>query len=791
MIPWDQFLDIVRDPEGINRPIDNDPDGQMRSVESPQSDSIFVVAGPGSGKTTVLALRALKFIYVDGVAPEEILATTFTRKAARELRSRILSWGDRIRRTLLERGLYDPDVLESLDLNAVITGTLDSIIEKHLALERQPGAQPPVMVETFVAEALMLRNGLLGIAWSNGQWDADFEDYIVRLRTSRWGLNAATYTRIARQVRDKVMYDLVDFPAFGSQIRQDCPVCDIHPHAGIGILQLAVDSYVDELHERGLQDFAGLEAHFLERLRDDRLPLMQGRLQVMLVDEYQDTNLLQEQIYFTLAARLIEKGGGITIVGDDDQSLFRFRGATVDLFRLFPDRAREQLGIAVDTVYLSRNYRSTDNIVNFCNNFSRLDADFQPARVPKPRLTRARHVTHNPAVLGLFRDDITTLSSDLSTLVRDLFREGQLQLPDGTIIRPNPVGSIGDCAVLMHSPSEVREYWSNGEIRRRERLPFLLRQELGNLDPPILLFNPRGRMLAEVQEVSWLCGLVLESIDPNGDHQNSLGRLPLEAQQRMNQWRDDAVRFMQRPPSTGGRNSLQEFVRAWASRESQTRSEWPESIYIADLIYKLVAWIPQMQDDVEGLVYLEVILRTVSESTQFSPFGSRLVFGELESPSVRAAIRDILVPIALGTVDVDEDLLETLPRDRLNVLSIHQAKGLEFPLTIVDIGSDFQGNYPAQRRFRFPENGDVTHRLEDDLRQFSDQLGVPGRNELDRAFDDLIRLYYVAYSRAQDVLLLTGLNSTRTNTRIRNIAAGWDRSGTWHWRQGLENITHI
>lgn len=90
------------------------------------------VAGPDSGKTRVLALRVLRLAFVDGADRRAILATTFTKKAATELRSRILSWGDKLRHALLA----DPDTtaglelvgeLRCLDLNRVTTGTLDTI----------------------------------------------------------------------------------------------------------------------------------------------------------------------------------------------------------------------------------------------------------------------------------------------------------------------------------------------------------------------------------------------------------------------------------------------------------------------------------------------------------------------------------------------------------------------------------------------------------------------------------------------------------------------------------------
>src|SRR5262249_50268435 len=159
---------------------------------------------------------------------------------------------------------------------------------------------------------------------------------------------------------------------------------------------------------------------------------------------------------------------------------------------------------------------------------------------------------------------------------------------------------------------------------------------------------------------------------------------------------------------------------------------WDRRASLVDLAYKLVTWIPAFQDDIEGLVYLEAIVRTTTEASRFSKFGSEIVFSppNLEQPSVYSAVWDIFVPLASGAIDVDEDLLETLPRDRLNVLSIHQAKGLEFPLVIVDVGSDFRQNHWKQAFKRFPRDGGETCNLEDELRPFS-PLGVPVRSALD------------------------------------------------------------
>jgi DNA helicase-2/ATP-dependent DNA helicase PcrA len=138
---------------------------------------------------------------------------------------------------------------------------------------------------------------------------------------------------------------------------------------------------------------------------------------------------------------------------------------------------------------------------------------------------------------------------------------------------------------------------------------------------------------------------------------------------------------------------------------------------------------------------------------------------------------------------VDEELIESFPRDRLNVLSIHQSKGLEFPLTIVDVGSDFpptpkfpKGHYGHAFK-RFPVNASTPHNLEDLMRLYS-PLATWTRNPVDRAFDDLYRQFFVAFSRARDVLLLVGLNSSKPGVgTILNVATGWDRHEVNQWRR--------
>jgi len=195
---------------------------------------------------------------------------------------------------------------------------------------------------------------------------------------------------------------------------------------------------------------------------------------------------------------------------------------------------------------------------------------------------------------------------------------------------------------------------------------------------------------------------------------------------------------------------------------------------------------PFFQDDPEGQVYLEAISRCIAQAATFSPYRSVILHrqGAHDDRSVMRAIMDIMVPLAENSVEVDEEIMPHVPRNRLPIMTIHQAKGLEFPLVIVDIASDYSRNHPTQRFRRFPENPTSTQQLEDDMAPYCNvgQLRTV-RQALLRTFDDLVRLYYVAYSRPQSLLMLVGIDRCmRYNTTIRHVATAWRADGTWAWQ---------
>lgn len=747
---------------------------QQQAINAPASDALFIVAGPGTGKTASLTLRILKLVLVDGVPPRGILATTFTKKAAEELRSRILGWGFKIidyLKTDSKLSTKQKAFVDSVDINQVRTGTVDSICEQLLREFRAPGTQPPVLIDEYVSGTLMLREGMFG---NRRDQDPGLDAFLLDLHSengSRYNYHAGTKANIVKQLWERRFQDQIpwaQFPTSGPK----------SSHPARKLVADAHQAYETALQTARLVDFSLLEDEVLKRVRAGQLKEFTDELRVILVDEYQDTNLLQEQLYFELAAAC---SGALNVVGDDDQSLYRFRGATVDLFRDFPVRYKKRFKKSPTTVFLTNNYRSTQKIISFVNGYATLDASYQSVRVAKkPVLVAGPKNAAGLPVLGMFRDTIKDLARDLATLIHQTFRGKGYTVPGGKLIRDANGGDVGDCALLCSSPAEL-------SASGRPRLPLLLRQELAGRNPAIPVFNPRGDEIATIDVVERFGGLLLECLDPGGVLEGQTSGISRDAQGVFARWRQQAISFAQGPSAPKG---LLTYAQGWANRDPQRKGfSWPINTTAIELIYGLVHYMPELHDDPEGQVYLEVFTRQLGACEQIGKFGGRIITDPsnkgLSDASVKELLRDFLAPIAEGVVGVNEELMETFPRDRLSILSIHQSKGLEFPLTIVDVGSDFK-DLRAPKFKRMPDTGGPPHRMEDLLRPLQPQLAATlTRSPVDRAFDDLYRQFFVAFSRPQDVLLLVGVTPTLPGGRVPNVATGWDRGGTCVWDPNL------
>ena len=834
MIDYKEFEEIVVNV--LERDISSNED-QKLAISSPKDQSLFIVAGPGSGKTTVMVLKILKFIFVDDVSPNEILATTFTRKAASELLSRILSWGDKIKSKLIANymdkmfsgEITDDSVIKEInriDFNQINIGTIDSIADELLRIHRQAGTSQPILIEDFVANSVMINECLL----KDDRYKHDsLQEYLADITGKQSNTeqkpkvkNLTMMASILIEIKEHIYYNMVDINKILNNIQPT--------ELGKQLALKLILEYAEILKSQNIYDFAMLETEFLRRLNSDSLNVFLNDIKIILVDEYQDTNLLQESIYFKIAESAIENGGNITVVGDDDQSLYRFRGASVDLFTNFIERIAT-IGIKAKEVNLKTNYRSTENIIDLCNDFVELDDEYQSARVkekPKIEVPSFNEDDSNQVpILGMFRNNEQLLATDLAKFIDELNRNGIVKRKikrvltkddnkkfnsdnkttlinyrdkgfdlaegeDEIVIELGDDGSAEDIAFLTFSPKELTATGSR-------TFNFVLKKQLGRLRHPIEVFNPRGQDLQNIDCVAVFCGLMLECIDPSSRYQITNDKLPNSASLNMKAWRRKAISYMNDVnPEPHSPVSLEKFVTHWQIRHPFSSDEssdmkWPTKANLMELAYKLVSWIPEFQEDDEGVVYLKAITQTITQTSFFNKYSANIDFSspEAEKESINEALLNIFVPIASGGVQIDENLFEVIPSNRFNIMSIHQAKGLEFPLVIVDVGSRFKKNLAKDANLRFPKNADSSSIIQDSIRKYS-SLYTNDRDSKDMAFDDLTRLYFVAFSRAKDVLLLVGLNpnidgykQNEKQMKIPNVALGWNRDEEFI---GFDNI---
>lgn len=746
--------------EAHEMPLDFEKNGV---IGAPAHASLFVVAGPGTGKTACLTLRVLKLVYVDQVDPSGIIATTFTRKAAGELRSRILGLGFTIRNNLLARtdlSSVDRAWIEKADINQMYCGTIDSLCDQLLTQHRPAGSEVLTTVDEYSSKTLLLREQFLFQRKVNE--DKDLESLLMDLSMSgKFGWNLSAKVKVVAAVSERLLNDMVDRKALVKGTSRN-------RRSSMKELIRIIDSHEQNLRSRGGLSYSGMALEVLNRLRNGQLSDFTSKVQAVLVDEYQDTNLLQESLYFELAKAA---NGALTVVGDDDQSMYRFRGATVELFRDFGLRYKKKFKNDPSQHFLRTNYRSTPQVVSFVNSFATLDRGFQSVRVKgKPSLVPATG-KQGPPIIGIFRDSQDEILDVLSNFLEQLFFRSGFTTPSGITLKPGANGALGDVAFLASSPREEND--------KKTLFPGLLRYRLENLPQPIMVFNPRGQALSSLPNIRLLMGLVLVCIDPLGDAQTSL-YIPREIKPKLDAVRDEAVDFYNDSMSAAGCK----YIDAWENRSGK----WPRRSSLLDLVYSLASFLPDTpMNNPEFVVQLEAVVRQIGVLSDIGSFNGQIVHDRengmptsREKKSIQEAIRDGVLPVLDGNVDLDEDLLPIFPRDRIAVLSIHQSKGLEFPVIIVDVGSAFKINHHGQKFRRFPEIHSSPQQMEDRFRPYSN-LGLPERDPLDRTFDDLIRQYFVAFSRPESVLILVGTKKSSPNGNIMNIASGWDRDGNQQW----------
>lgn len=299
----------------------------QRSAISTTDGPLLIIAGPGTGKTYTLVKRIVYLITEKDVLPEEIMIATFTEKAAKELITRITN------------ELYAIGV--SVNLNEMYIGTFHSIclriLKDHLEYTRIKKNYR--MLDNFDQQYMVFQK-------INRFRNLPYFDVIFDKKQGAW-----------RQAGEIVKYvnnlaeELVDI----DKMQEDS---DEHIVAVANIMK----QYNILMEDENLIDFSSIQTEAYKLLIEEPsiLEEIQQKIKYVMVDEYQDTNYIQELLVFLIAG----KNRNICVVGDDDQGLYRFRGATIRNILEFPGHFAEG---ECKQVKLVTNYRSERQIIDFYN----------------------------------------------------------------------------------------------------------------------------------------------------------------------------------------------------------------------------------------------------------------------------------------------------------------------------------------------------------------------------------------------------------------------------------------
>ncbi|WP_201608545.1 ATP-dependent helicase [Psychrobacter okhotskensis] len=298
---------------------------------------VLVIAGAGSGKTKTLTYRT-SYLLENGVPPKQILLLTFTRKAANEIKSRA--------KTLLTNTLSDEQLSEdvlptSKALNDITSGTFHS----------------------FCNRLLRQYSGLLGINPRFTILDTgDAEDAIDLIYKEK---KYPAQTKKQAFPRKKTLQNI-----FSTSRNRRIPIRNLiednYPDIAIHIPiieQLAVDFH-EYKRANHLYDFDDIISQVVRHLKSNNKfrQLLQENYRYIMVDEYQDTNIPQKQLIDLICA---PASVSLMVVGDDNQSIYGFRGANYENILLFGETYPE-----ASLIKLEQNYRSTPAVLNYINALS-------------------------------------------------------------------------------------------------------------------------------------------------------------------------------------------------------------------------------------------------------------------------------------------------------------------------------------------------------------------------------------------------------------------------------------
>ena len=671
----------------------NANEGQRRAITAADGP-VLITAGPGTGKTYTLVQRTIYLIEECGVKPESIFIATFTEKAAKELVTRITN-------ELSDRGIV-------ANINEMYIGTFHSlclrILKEHLEYTRL--RRNYRLLDAFDQQYMVFQN----IYKFRNIDGAD----IVLSNGGSWKQAGGICGYVNNLSEELVAPE---------ELMAD-------KDSSISAMGRILAAYREILTEDNLMDFSSIQTEAYQLLRDHPgvLAELQAQITHIMVDEYQDTNFIQEQMVFLLAG----DRKNICVVGDDDQGLYRFRGATIRNILEFPQKFPAGECRVIPLVI---NYRSNSDIVDFYNEWmattdgAKFKFRWDNFRYDKRIEPHEQTALHSPAVVKLSGvEDADEWHEKILRFINRLKASGKLT-------------DYNQIAFLFNSVKHPR-------VTALAR--FLEENHIN-------VYSPRSDMFFQREEVRLALGCLMLMF-------------PLYVQGLEN----GDYTFLQPEHITYYRNCIMLANEYLTQPENRELLKWIRrrgKVHVGltgttdyaycGLMYQLFEFQPfagilDTEMDV-GVVDIRPA-RNVAKLTQiigkFEYLHRVDVLDSKEYQGRRRIDQDTerLFNLYLrllydGGITEYEDDSEYAPSGCVSFLTIHQSKGMEFPIVIVDS----LGNVPRKNV------NDLMMLIED--RYFK----RPPFEPYDATkFFDFWRLYYTAFSRAQDLLVLTCNEDKRT-----------------------------
>jgi DNA helicase-2/ATP-dependent DNA helicase PcrA len=638
---------------------------------------LLIIAGPGSGKTYTLVERIMNLINVHNTKPERLLVVTFTEKAAQELKTRISN-------RLLELG-------SDFNINEMYLGTFHSICLKILdeyrdftRLKRSFVLMDQFDQQYFLYQKLREFRDIEGIEHIQGEH-----------KIPAWAKSENLLGWL-----NKASEEVLDIEKLVKSEDE-----------AISALGEAYKIYHRLLEQHNSLDFSSIQLETLMLLKENPqiLETLTTKLKYLMVDEYQDTNTIQEQ----LLKLLMGTRHNLCVVGDDDQALYRFRGASVRNILEFPQQFAPN---KCQQVKLSINYRSHPDIVRFYDTYMgdkawySKDVNYRYSKTITPCNNKFKE---GPTVVSAVTPEGDDWHEDVFKMLMHLKQKGKLT-------------DWNQVAFLFRSVK-------SDKVKA-------LAQSLEENGIPV--YSPSSNLFFQREEVCYLIGalhMVFPMVMVDRKKKIADGR-------KLNIWgyyeNQCIAPFLQRL-----REPDQAELLKWCQLKAKQHiglTKNADSAFLG-LFYELLQF-PLFSTFLEQGNGKERAQRNLAQLSRVLGKFEHLYYISVLNPkylaqNLTSLFDNFLKFLYEGGIDEYEDMSEYAPSGCISFLTIHQSKGLEFPIVFV-------GSLEAVPRKQYSDLDEIVEHQ---------YMAKPSFEPLeDTKYFDFWRLYYTAFSRSQNLLVLTG-----------------------------------